>query len=340
LKLFILLGVLFVNDLEDTTMKAFASLIVFILLLLASFKARALNSYSQCSLDERPLLLEHEIVDEHSKNTFEIKVDERIIKQDMQTFLNLKNTLDFGLVSDKGAKYEEFYIEDKKYHLKHLKKFKDQEFCWPKYAEEKDLNLREKKSLKDLSLSCSIYQAVNPHIVTLSDDLFYKKPDVEKIKKRIEESKTKSVALEKSHKFFYYSNQNVYEAEIKAVAKINPAFMKSYRCQEDSEIVVCGENCLKYTRHKIYPGYSVSDTYRLDVRGEKNQYLLEFELSSYQPILKEDLNEEDLEKRLLKKLDAKKEEKALSLKELYNISNELTQGKPFEIYSIRAVKYN
>ena len=166
------------------------------ILVLTSIKAMAISPYSQCSLDERPLLLSHSFTDEESKQLFEFKTNEKMLKHEYQTNIHKKKSFDFYSITTTGSNESIFTYEGKEYHLQYVRRANDEEVCWNDY--EKNKNADKKRDIRDIDLLCepSIFQ--EKKILNLNDGFFYSKRDVEGVKKAIANSEDKKTELKKN----------------------------------------------------------------------------------------------------------------------------------------------
>ena len=310
---------------------------VFILSSIFINKAHALNAHTQCSLDERPLLLEYSFSNESSKELFEVKKLKKVINHNHEDAVFISDGKSVAFIDRKGAPFRAFKVDRKTYYLGYEKKTADKEICYPAYKEIEEGAKGSPGSYKDLKVSCHYAESMDSYFAPLNHESFYKKSEVKKLKKRILKTKSKNITLDKAYTFLYYADSKVEEAKVVAKAKINNNQFKSYRCAEGSKIIECGKNCLKYTKENLFDYQQRSERFRVNLRDTKAQYLIEFELSYHLDEALEDYDEEETNKRLTESL--KDFDGPLDLKELRVISKTISKQKPYSVISIRAVKY-
>jgi len=303
--------------------------------------ANAVIGYNQCALDERPFLLSYEFSNDKAKSLFQIQDRKDKKSYPYRMDVGIKSNVDIGLLTDMASSHRAFVYNGKTEHVSYEKRLRSKETCYAQYKPADEISKEEKDSTRysDLSFSCYSQDDLDNFFFILENKFFYTKGDIKKIRKNIANSAEDFVKLKKTHKFKYFFEGDVHEAEISATAKLNPNQFKVYQCNEGSEILICGENCLKYTK-KIDPNdfYKIiSDSKRINLKDTKSQYLIEFEFSAYSKITPDHYVEEEVVKKLNEAL--KESEGKLDLKELTLISRTIISNKPIKIISLRASKY-
>lgn len=171
------------------------------------------------------------------------------------------------------------------------------------------------------------YPEQNPHPYFLLSPYSAGLTSYDLVQKKREEG-IESFKLPKNRDFDFIYKDKAYSVKISATAEKNPNYMKSFKCQNNATLSICGESCLTYTYSANNDYYQDSQVYRLNISTEHNQAVIEFKLAlSIHRVEAYDLKEEGLQAALKEALKSQREniKKGLAFYPFSSIAAEISK---------------